>query len=720
MKNYSAKEIKNIVLIGAPGTGKTTLAEAMAFEGKVIDRRGSIETNNTISDNTDIEHEYKRSIYSTTLFTEFMGRKLNIIDCPGSDDFCGNLFSAFKVGDVGIMVMNAQNGWEVGDEIQSRYARILNKPLIGVINQLDGDKANYEATIEGIRAASRVKPVIVQYPVEVGPGFNAFIDVLMMKMYRFTDENGTREELEIPADQLEYAQELNQELSEAAAVYDDALMELYFEKGALTQDDIRSGLKLGVANREIMPIFCCSGKRDIGTKRLMEFIINVAPGPTTPTTAPKFVSTEGEELVADENLPTAVFVFKSQIEQHIGEITYFRVVRGKITEGMELVNSRTGNKEKLSQLFAVAGKNRIKVTELSAGDIGCTVKLKATRTNDTLAAAGAHVKVEPIVFPEPRYRAAVKAKEQGDEEKLGKLLNDIKYEDPTILVEYSKELKQTIIQGQGEHHLNIVKTRLANDNKLEIEYFAPKIPYRETITKVAQADYRHKKQSGGAGQFGEVHMVIEPYYDGMPEPTKYKVGGKEITVNIKGKEEYDLDWGGKLQFYNSIVGGAIDARFMPAILKGIMEKMDEGPLTGSYARDIRVVIYDGKMHPVDSNEISFKLAARNAFKEAFRNAGPKIMEPIYAVEVLTPSEYMGAVMSDLQNRRAMIMGMESDKGFDKLNARVPLAELYRYSTSLSSLTSGAATYTMQFASYEQVPADVQDKLLKAYTDTDED
>ena len=717
MKNYSPKEIKNIVLVGAPGSGKTTLAEAMAFEGKVIDRRGSIENNNTLSDNTDIEHEYKRSIYSTTLFTEFMGRKLNIIDCPGSDDFCGNLFSAFKVGDVGVMLINAQNGWEVGNEIQSRYASILNKPLIGVINQLDADKANYEATLESIKADALVKPVVVQYPVNQGAAFDSFIDVLMMKMYRFTDENGTREEYDIPESEMERAKAYNQELVETAAEYDDELMMLYFDKGSLTQDDIRSGLKLGVANRKVMPIFVCSGKKDIGTKRLMEFIINVAPGPTK---APDFLTVDGEALPADETAPATLFVFKSQMEHHIGEINYFRVVRGKVTEGMELVNARTGNKEKISQLFAVAGKNRIKVTQLEAGDIGCTVKLKGTRTNDTLAAPSAVVAVEPIVFPEPRYRAAVKAKEQANEEKLGKLLLDARFEDPTILVEYSKELKQTIIQGQGEHHLNILRNRIAADSKVEMEFFAPKIPYRETITKVAQADYRHKKQSGGAGQFGEVHIVIEPYYEGMPEPSKYKVNGKDLTMNIKNKEEYDLEWGGKLQYYSSIVGGAIDARFMPAILKGIMEKMDEGPLTGSYARDIRVVVYDGKMHPVDSNEISFKLAARNAFKEAFRNAGPKIMEPIYNVEVLTPSEYMGSVMSDLQNRRAMIMGMDSDKGFDRLQARVPLAELYRYSTTLSSLTSGAATYTMKFDCYEQVPSDVQDKLLKAYTDTDED
>ncbi len=717
MKIYKTHDIKNVVLIGAPGSGKTTLAEAMAFEGKVIDRRGSIEAENTLSDNTDIEHTYKRSIYSTLLFTEFMDRKFNIIDTPGSDDFCGNLFSAFKVADVGVMVFNAQNGFEAGSEIQARYARQLGKPVIALVNQLDSDKANWEMTIDSLTASSHVKPVIVQYPVNPGPSFDSFIDVLMMKMYRFKDENGTREELPIPESELERAHELNQILVEAAAENDEALMELYFEKGTLTQDDVRSGLKLGLAKRDLIPVFCASGKRDIGTKRLMEFIINVAPGPLK---APAFKTVDGREVAPDEEGGTVLFVFKSQLEQHLGEISYFRLIRGKLTEGMELVNSRTGNKEKISQIFAVAGKNRVKVTEMHAGDIGCTVKLKGTRTNDTLCGAGDVVAIEPIVFPEPRYRAAVKAVKQGDDEKLGELLNKAKYEDPTILVDYSKELKQVIIQGQGEHHLNILKSQLAAQNKMEIEFFAPRIPYRETITKVAQADYRHKKQSGGAGQFGEVHMVIEPYYEGMPEPTKYKVNGKDIAVNVKGKEEYELEWGGKLQYYNSIVGGAIDARFMPAILKGIMEKMDEGPLTGSYARDIRVVIYDGKMHPVDSNEISFKLAARNAFKEAFRNAGPKIMEPIYSVEVLVPSDKMGDVMSDLQNRRAMIEGMTSDKGFDRLTARVPLSELYRYSTTLSSLTNGRATYTMKFASYEQVPGDVQEKLLKAYAEQEKD
>lgn len=717
MKTYKTSDIKNVVLLGAPGSGKTTLAEAMAFEGKVIDRRGSIENDNTLSDNTDLEHQYKRSIYPTILFTEFKDKKLNIIDTPGSDDFCGGLFSAFKVADVGLMLFNAQNGFEAGSEVQARYARRNEKPIIAVVSQLDHEKANWEMTMESLRSSSRVKPVIVQYPVNPGPGFDSFIDVLMMKMYKFKDENGTREELDIPESEIERAKELNNILTEAAAENDESLMELYFEKGMLTQDEMRNGLKIGLAKRDLMPVFCTSGKRDIGTKRLMEFVINVAPGPLK---APAFKTVDGKEISADENGPAVAFIFKSSVEQHIGEISYFRVIRGKLTEGMDVINARTGNKEKLAQLFAVAGKNRVKVTEMYAGDIGCTVKLKGTRTNDTLCAASDVVQIEPMIFPDPRYRAAVKAVNSSDDEKLGELLNKLAFEDPTFLVEYSKELKQTIVQGQGEHHLNIMKTTLANNYKVNVEFFAPRISYRETITKVACADYRHKKQSGGAGQFGEVHLVIEPYYEGIPEPSKYKINGKEITVNVKSKEEIDLDWGGKLQFYSAIVGGAIDARFMPAILKGIMEKMEEGPLTGSYARDIRVVVYDGKMHPVDSNEISFKLAGRNAFREAFRNAGPKIMEPIYTAEVLVPSDKMGDVMSDMQNRRAMIEGMTSDAGFDRLVARVPLAEMYRYSTTLSSLTSGRATYSMKFASFEQVPSDVQEKLLKAYAEQDKD
>lgn len=718
MNVYPTNEIKNIVLIGAAGSGKTTLAEAMAYEGKVIDRRGSVENDNTLSDNSEIEHIYKRSIYSTILYSEFKGCKLNVVDTPGADDFCGGLFSAFKVADVGVLVFNAQNGFEVGTEIQARYARQHRKPIIAVVNQLDSDKASFDATFESMCAASQVTPVIVQYPVNAGNAdFDTFIDVLMMKMYKFKGDTGEREELDIPEEEMERAKELQNTLIEAAAENDDSLMNLYFEEGTLTQDQMRAGLRMGLAKRDLMPVFCCSAKKDIGVKRLMEFIINVAPNPVQ---APVFETTDLKEVEADASSETVLFVFKSNVEQHLGEVSYFRVVSGTLKEGMELTNSASGHKEKISQIFAVAGKSRIKVTEMKAGDIGCTVKLKSTKTNSTLYSGVDKIEIAPIVFPEPRYRVAVKAVNSSDEEKLGGLLLRASYEDPTIRVEYSKELKQTIVQGNGEHHLNILKWSLSNASKIEVEYSAPKIPYRETITKVAQADYRHKKQSGGSGQFGEVHLIIEPFVEGVPEQSKYKIDGREFVLNIKHKDEYPLDWGGKLVFCSAIVGGAIDTRFMPAILKGIMEKMEEGPLTGSYARDIRVVVYDGKMHPVDSNEISFKLAGRNAFKDAFRNAAPKIMEPIYSVEVLVPSDKMGDVMSDLQNRRAIIEGMSSDKGFDILNARVPLAELYRYSTTLSSLTNGRATYSMKFASYEQAPSDVQDKLLKAYSDVDKD
>ena len=716
MKVYPTQSIRNVVLLGNTKSGKTTLAETMLFEGKVIDRRGSVEAKTTVSDNSEIEQIYQRSIYPALLYTEFMDNKLNIIDTPGSDDFVGGVISAFKVADTGVMIVNAQQGVEVGTEILARYAEKHSKPLILGVNQLDHEKANWEGALESLKQTFGKKVVIIQFPIDAGLNFNSFIDVLKMKMYVFKDENGTREEHDIPSDLADQAAEYHQELAEMAAENDEALMEAFFDKGQLSEEEIRKGLSIGLSKCEIMPVFCLSAKKDIGVKRLMEFIINVAPNPDKMVQKLK----TGETVPCEATGQTSLFIYKTAIEQHLGEVSYFRVMSGKLTEGMDVVNHETGAKERISTIYAVAGKKRDKLTEIVAGDIGCTVKLKSVKTNQTLNAGPKEWAFEPIVFPPSKFRTAIKAKQEKDEEKLGELLNKAHAEDPTIRIEYSKELKQTILSGQGEHHINILKWHLTNTNKIEVDLFAPKIPYRETITKVALADYRHRKQSGGAGQFGEVHILIEPVVEGVPAGNRFKAEGKELVLNLKGKEEFTMDWGGKLEYYNCIVGGAIDARFMPAILKGIMEKMEEGPLTGSYARDIRVFVYDGKMHPVDSNEISFKLAGRNAFKEAFKKAGPKIMEPIYNVEVLVPSEHMGDVMSDLQNRRAMIEGMSSEKGFEVLKARVPLAELHKYSTTLSSLTSGRATFTMTYADYQQVPAEVQDKLLKDYEASEKD
>ena len=716
MKAYSTQNIRNVVLLGSSKSGKTTLSEAMLFEGKVIDRRGTVEAGNTVSDNSEIEQTNQRSIYSTPLYAEFMDTKFNIIDTPGSDDFVGGAVSAFKVCDTGILVMNAQQGVEVGTEIFARYAEQYNVPLIVAVNQLDGEKASWENMLETMKEAFGSKPAVVQFPANPGTGFDGFIDVLKMKYYHFKDDNGTREDLEIPAEYKDEADELRAALIERAAEYDDTLMEKFFDTGELSEDEIRKGLGLGLRSGEVMPVFCLSAKKDIGVKRLMEFTIRTAPSPAERTAR----TVDGKEIECKQDAPTSLFIYKTAVESHLGEVAYFKVMSGELTEGQDLENPATGDKERISTIYAVAGKKKEKVTDLYAGDIGCTVKLRNAKTNVTLSHPGTEIEYEHIAFPASKFRTAVKAKEQKDEEKMGEALAKMSAEDPTIIVEYSKELKQTILYGQGEQHINIVRTRLKNENKIEIELFPPKISYRETITKVATANYRHKKQSGGAGQFGEVHLLVCPIVEGVEATNRFRIDGKEMVLNIKSKESFDLEWGGKLEFYNCIVGGAIDARFMPAILKGIMDKMSEGPLTGSLARDIRVYVYDGKMHPVDSNEISFVLAARNAFKEAFRNAGPKIMEPIYSLEVMTPSEYMGACMSDLQNRRALIEGMGSEKGFDVIKARVPLAELYKYSTSLSSLTSGSATFTMQFADYQPVPGDVQEKLLKAYMEQDKD
>lgn len=710
MKEYSTKDIRNVVLIGSAKSGKTTLSEAMLFEGKVIARRGTVEDKNTVSDNEEIEKINQRSIFATPLYAEFMNTKFNVIDAPGSDDFIGGAVSAFKVCENGILVINAQQGVEVGTDIFARYAEQYKLPLIVAVNQLDSEKADWEKTLSEMKETFGHKPIVVQFPVNPGPSFDGFIDVLKMKYYHFKDDNGTREDLEIPANLMDEAETLRQELIEKAAEFDDTLMERFFENGSLTEDEIREGLGKGIRQGGVLPIFCLSGKKDIGVKRLMEFTIKTAISPAETKSATK----DGNVVECKTENPTSVFIYKTDVEPHLGEVSYFKVMSGHLTEGMDLENPETGDKERLSAIYAVAGAKKEKVTGLQAGEIGCTVKLRSGKTNVTLSQLGSGIAYEHIVFPASKYRCAIKAESQNDETKLGEALSKISAQDPTIIVEYSKELKQTILSGQGEQHINVCKWRLENEFGVKVVMFAPKIPYRETITKVATATYRHKKQSGGAGQFGEVSILICPIVEGVPFTNKFKIDGKDVVLNVKTKEEFDLEWGGRLEFYNCVVGGAIDARFMPAILKGLNDKMTEGPLTGSYARDIRVFVYDGKMHPVDSNEISFILAARNAFKEAFRNAGPKIMEPIYNVEILTPADYMGACMSDLQNKRALIEGMSSDKGFSVLKARVPLAELYRYSTTLSSLTSGAATFTMTFADYQPVPGDVQTKLLAEY------
>ncbi len=711
MKNYQTDQIKSIVLLGNSGSGKTTLAESMLFEGGVIDRRGDVDSKNTVSDYNLIEHENQSSMYSSVLYTEYNDKKVNILDTPGADDFVGGTVSSLHVADTGLMLINAQNGVEVGTEIHSRWLNKFNKPCVIAINHIDHDKANFEKTLETIKESFGNAATLTQFPINAGPGFNSIVDLILMKLLKYSADGGKPEVLDIPADQMEQAEELRNELIEKAAENDESLMELFFENDTLSEDEMRSGITVGLLERGIFPIFCVSAKKNMGVGRLLQFITNVVPSANL---LPAVKTTDDKEIAADEKGSTSIFVFKTSVESHIGEVNYFKVMSGEVTEGMDLTNITTQNKERLSQLFATYGNKRTKVTKLAAGDIGCTVKMKNTSTNDTLCGPGADYKFSNIPFPEPKFRTAIKPINEGDEEKLGEALSRLHGEDPTVIVEYSKELKQILLHGQGEHHLNIVKWHLDNEFNVETTYVAPKIPYRETITKVSQADYRHKKQSGGSGQFGEVYLVIEPHVEGADDTKMFKINGRDMKMSIRGHEEHELPWGGKLIFNNCIVGGSIDARFLPAIMKGLMEKMEEGPLTGSYARDIRVYVYDGKMHPVDSNEISFKLAGRNAFSMAFKNAGPKIMEPVYDVEVLVPSDRMGDVISDLQGRRAIVQGMSSEKGFEKIAAKVPLAEMNKYSTALSSITNGRAIYSMSFDEYAPVPGDLQGELLKAY------
>ncbi len=713
MKVYQTNEIKNIALLGSKGSGKTTLAESLLYECGVIKRRGSVDAKNTVSDYFPVEKEYGYSVFSTIFYAEFNGKKLNMIDCPGGDDFVGNAITALNVTDTGVILVNAQYGVEVGTQNIFRTTQSVKKPVIFAINQLDGDKANFDNVIEQMREIFGKKVTLIQYPLNEGPAFNSMIDVLLMKKYSWGPDGGVPTIEDIPADQMEKAQELHQQLVEAAAENDETLMEKFFDQGHLSEDEMREGIRKGLIDRSIYPVFCVSALKDMGVRRMMEFLGNVVPFVED---MPAPVDTEGKEVKPDSNGPVSVYVFKTTVEPHIGEVNYFKVMSGTLAAGADLDNVDRGSKERLAQLYCVCGQIKNPVDKICAGDIGATVKLKDVRTGNTLDAKGCDYRFDFIKYPAPKYQRAIRPVTESDAEKLMGILTRMHEEDPTWIVEQSKELKQTLLKGQGEFHLRTLKWRVENNDKLPILFEEPKIPYRETITKAARADYRHKKQSGGAGQFGEVHIIIEPYTEGMPAPDTYRFGNQEYKMNVRDTQELPLEWGGKLVVCNCIVGGAIDARFIPAIVKGLMDRMEQGPLTGSYARDVRVCIYDGKMHPVDSNEISFRLAGRNAFSEAFRAANPKILEPVYDVEVMVPADVMGDVMSDLQGRRAIIMGMSSENGFEKIQARVPLKEMSAYSTALSSITGGRSSFTMNFSGYELVPGDVQEKLLKEYAE----
>ena len=710
MRNYSTKEIKNIALLGSDGAGKTTLTEALLFESGIITRRGRITQKNTVSDYLPVEQEYGYSVFATPFHVEWNDKKLNIIDCPGSDDFAGAALTAMSVTDTTVILLNAQNGVEVATQNHFRLTEKTNKPVIFLVNRLD-EECDYDNLLEQLQSVYGSKVVPVQYPIKTGPDFNALIDVLLMKKYSWKPEGGAPIIEDIPAEEMEKAKELHAALVEAAAANDDTLMEKFFESESLTEDEMREGIRKGLVTRSIFPVFCVCAGKDMGVRRLMEFLGNVVPFVSE---MPKVRNTRGEEITPDAAGPASLYFFKTGVEPHIGEVSYFKVMSGSVKSGDDLTNADRGSKERIGTIYACAGANRIPIDELKAGDIGCTVKLKDVKTGNALNGKDCEWRYDFIKYPNSKYSRAIKAVNEAETEKMMASLTKMRQEDPTWVVEQSKELRQIIVHGQGEFHLRTLKWRMENNEKIKIEYLEPKIPYRETITKMARADYRHKKQSGGAGQFGEVHLIVEPYAEGMPDPTSFTINGQEFKMNIKSKEEKDLEWGGKLVFINSVVGGAIDMRFMPAILKGVMERMEQGPLTGSYARDVRVIVYDGKMHPVDSNELSFMLAARNAFSAAFREAGPKVLEPIYDLEVYVPADYMGDVMSDLQGRRAIIMGMDSEAGYQKLSAKIPLKELSNYSIALSSITGGRASFSTKFASYELVPNDIQQALIKEH------
>ncbi len=700
MNVYDADHIRNVALVGHQGSGKTMLAEAMLYVSGALNRLGTIEERNTVSDYHPSEHERQMSVFNSLLHAEWKGHKINILDTPGYPDFVGEVISALKVADTAIYVMNAAEGVQVGTELAWTYGTMTKKPSMFVINHLDKSEADYRTLVAQIRERFGRGATVVQIPA--GGGSRSIIDVLLMKQLHYpAGGKGQAEIKEIDEAFREEAEQLHNELIENIAENDEGLMELYFEEGTLNEDQMRQGLHNSMLKRELFPIFVTSATNNVGVARLMSFIDNVLPSPAE---MPPAETTSGDAVKADPKGAPIAFIYRTMAEQHVGDYSLFRIYSGTLEPGMDLENAQTGAGERLGQIFSLNGRERDPVQKMMAGDLGAAVKLKDTHTNNTLRPKGNRVAINPIEFPEPRYRTAIRALREGEEDKLAQGLHQIVEEDPSLVVVHDQHLRQMTLGGQGEMHLEVARYRLKNRFGVDMEFYKPRVAYRETVQSQARSSYRHKKQTGGAGQFADISMLIEPLNGPFNPPP---------DISKRNEVEIQTAWGSTVQFIDGIVGGVIDMRrFFGAIQKGVMEASQDGPIAGYPVGDVRVVIYDGGMHPVDSNEAAFKTAARMCYRSAFREANPALLEPIYNVEIIVPEEYTGDVMGDLNTRRARIQGIEAEGVFQKIITQAPEAELYRYSTSLRSITQGRGLHRASFSHYEPMPRFVQDKVVE--------
>jgi elongation factor G len=687
MKEFAADHIRNICLVGHGGAGKTMLAEALLFTSGTINRLGRVEEGNTVSDYRVDEIERQISVSSALLFCDWKGTKINILDTPGYTDFTGDVKSSLHVSDTAVLLLKAVEGIEVGTELAWRYTQEYKNAVILVINKLDQENADYEKVVRQAKDIMGHDVLPLQFPLKAGLGFEAIVDVVRMKLLKFAPGgNGKYTEEEIPAPVLDRAQELRQEMLEQIAETDEALLNKYLESSALSAEEIKQGLRAGMRERKLFPLLCAASTQNIGSSSLLDFIADYAPapqemGPIQATNAGGAAVT----VLQDPAGPPVMFVFKTVSESHVGELSFFRVISGNVSPGLDMVNNKNGKSERLAQLFVMVGKDRKEIAKLNAGDIGAVVKLKDTHTNDTLSTKNFPVVIPPTVFPEAVFSMAIVPRSKGDEDKISSGMHSLHQEDPSFLFRVDPELHQTIISGQGEVHLDIMVKRLKQRYNVEVDLVDPKVPYRETIkATVKDSEYKHKKQTGGHGQYGHVHLRVEP-----------------------------LKRGAGFEFLDEIVGGVVPGKFIPAVEKGVVECMKEGVVAGYPVVDVRVALHYGSYHDVDSSEMAFKIAGSMAFRKGFMEAKPVLLEPIYNLEVRVPEDAMGDVMGDISSRRGKIAGMDSEGRHQIVRAQVPAAELHKYATVLRSMTGGRGVFTASMSHYEEVPREAAEKIIAA-------